>query len=81
MARVPAIQDVSKSSSGNIVGNTSKTVLIDGKPVVLEGSVSSSGATVLSPKFGASVYIENRLVAANGDALSDGTTLLERKEK
>lgn len=81
MAQVPAIQDVSKSASGNIVGNTSKTIMMDGKPLVLEGSVSSSGATVLRPKAGTYVYADGRLIASNGDMMSDGTTILERKEK
>lgn len=80
MDRIPAIRELSRSTSGPIVGNTALTVEFNGKPVALEGSVNTSGATVLTPKTGINVYAEGRLVAYNGDGLSDGTTLLDRKE-
>lgn len=76
---VTAIRDESRSTSGNIVGNVAQSVFLDGKPIVLEGSVSSSGATVLAPKSERTILVEGRKVAAEGDTLSDGTVLLPRK--
>jgi uncharacterized Zn-binding protein involved in type VI secretion len=81
MDRLPAIRELSRSTSGNIVGNTALTVEFNGQPLALEGSVNSAGATVLAPKAGINVYAEGRLIAYQGDSLSDGTTLLDRKEK
>lgn len=73
---IPAILDESRTEKGNIIGNTAETVFYYGKPVALEGSVTSSGATVLKPPEDRQVYIEGRVVAAEGDLLSDGSILL-----
>jgi uncharacterized Zn-binding protein involved in type VI secretion len=80
MTRLPAIRELSRSTSGNIIGNTALTVEFNGQPLVLEGSVNSAGAVVLPPIAGINVYAEGRLVAYNGDTLSDGSTILDRKE-
>lgn len=75
-----SILDVTITSTGDTMqGSGSTTVLLDGHPVVLEGSVSSSGATVLSLTRTGTVEIEGKLVARPGDALSDGSVLQTRK--
>jgi uncharacterized Zn-binding protein involved in type VI secretion len=74
-----AIQNVSGSKTGQIVGNVAKTVFMDGESVVLEGSVNSAGATVLAPVAPNTVFIEGKAMASEGDALSDGTIILSRK--
>ena len=74
-----AIQNVSGSKTGQIVGNVAKTVFMDGESVVLEGSVNSAGATVLAPVAPNTVFIEGRVMSRQGDTLSDGTVILDRK--
>ena len=74
-----AIQNMSGSKTGQIVGNVAKTVFMDGEPVVLEGSINSAGATVLAPTASNTVFIEGRLMSRAGDALSDGSIILDRK--
>ena len=74
-----AIQNLSTSTSGAVVGNTAKTVFMDGYAVVLEGSVNAAGATVLAPIAPNTVFIEGRVMSRQGDTLSDGTVILDRK--
>jgi uncharacterized Zn-binding protein involved in type VI secretion len=75
----PAIHNESGSISGQIVGNVAKTVFLDGQLLVLEGSVNSTGATVLAPPESKTVFIEGKAMASEGDFLSDGTIILGRK--
>ena len=77
---IPAIQDESRTETGQIVGDCAKTVFFNGKPVVLEGSISSSGATVLKPPLNRNIEVEGRVVAAPGDILSDGSIILPNKD-
>lgn len=76
----PAIRDESKTATGQIVGNVAQTVFMDGKPIVLEGSVNSAGATVVKPPVDRGIYVENRMIAVEGDLLSDGSVILPRKK-
>jgi uncharacterized Zn-binding protein involved in type VI secretion len=74
-----AVQNLSSSKTGQIVGNVAKTVFMDGELVVLEGSVNSAGATVLAPISPNNVFVEGRVMSRAGDTLSDGTIILDRK--
>lgn len=75
----PAISDESASPSGPIVGNIAKTVFMDGKPIVIEGSVNSAGATVLKPQLSRGVYVEGKELVTDSNILSDGSVILARK--
>ena len=63
-----------------MLGDTAQTVFYNGKPVALAGSATSSGATIVDPPKDRNIYIEGRLIAYEGDFLSDGTALLPIKK-
>jgi uncharacterized Zn-binding protein involved in type VI secretion len=74
-----SILDVTATSNGGYIqGGASTTVFLDGHPLVLDGSVSTSGAVVLSLVKTSTLVVEGRRVAKPGDALSDGSVLLAR---
>lgn len=68
------------SNGGKMQGSGSKTVFLDGHPLVLEGSVSSNGAVVLALTKTSTVIVEGKRVAKPDDKLSDGSVLLPRKK-
>jgi len=69
------------TGGGHLVGNGSKTVTMNGNPVALEGSISSTGHAVLPPEADHHVYIEGRKTARTGNAMGDGKRIQDTVPK
>jgi uncharacterized Zn-binding protein involved in type VI secretion len=80
--RDTAIIDISTlTGGGHLVGNGAKTVTLNGKPVALEGSISTSGHAILAPEADHQVYIEGRKTARTGNSLGDGKRIQDTVPK
>ena len=80
--RKVATLDISTSTNGDqIVGNGAHSVFLNGKPVALVGSITSSGVAIVSPEDNYQVYIEGRKVARTGNTLADGSTIATTEPK